>query len=171
MGYRWSVHLLTLLHQQNHLKRSDVMQELAPHRKQGPGFLSRMGETMRAMANSVRGLRNKLEEFADMQEYVEDFGTKISSVDKVTQRIIKEQRGTSCRGDGRENGSKWKASLFCLVGRVPPPLITKISDIKSQSNNMITKVLFTSVLDTLCYRVKLLGLSFKFLKYLMNLKF
>lgn len=29
-----------------------------------------------------------------MQDYVEDFSSKISSVDKVTQRIIKEQRGT-----------------------------------------------------------------------------
>ncbi|XP_035981307.1 sorting nexin-7 isoform X4 [Fundulus heteroclitus] len=67
-------------------------EELAPHRKQGPGFLSRMGETMRTMANSVRGLRSKLEEFDVMQEYVEDFSNKICSVDKVTQRIIKEQR-------------------------------------------------------------------------------
>lgn len=29
-----------------------------------------------------------------MQDYVEDFSNKISSVDKVTQRIIKEQRGS-----------------------------------------------------------------------------
>ncbi|MEQ2165959.1 hypothetical protein GOODEAATRI_022571, partial [Goodea atripinnis] len=77
------------------LSNSHHFKELAPHRKQGPGFLSRMGETMRAMANSVRGLRSKMEEFAVMQEYVEDFSNKICSVDKVTQRIIKEQRGTT----------------------------------------------------------------------------
>lgn len=29
-----------------------------------------------------------------MQDYAEDFSNKISSVDKVTQRIIKEQRGS-----------------------------------------------------------------------------
>lgn len=81
-----------VLHEPNHCRCSDVVQELAPHRKQGPGFLSRMGDTMRAMAHSVRGLRNKLEEFAVMQEYVEDFATKMSSVDRVTQRIIREQR-------------------------------------------------------------------------------
>ncbi|XP_037550383.1 sorting nexin-7 [Nematolebias whitei] len=67
-------------------------QELASHKKQGPGFLSWMGEAMRAVANSVRGVRSRLDEFTVMQEYVEDFSHKICSVDKVTQRIIKEQR-------------------------------------------------------------------------------
>uniref|UniRef100_A0A096M7E6 Sorting nexin 7 n=1 Tax=Poecilia formosa TaxID=48698 RepID=A0A096M7E6_POEFO len=70
----------------------ETTQELAPHRKLGPGFLSRMSETMRAMANSVRGLRSKLEEFAVMQAYVDDFSNKMCSVDKVTNRIIKEHR-------------------------------------------------------------------------------
>uniref|UniRef100_A0A4W6F1P0 Sorting nexin 7 n=1 Tax=Lates calcarifer TaxID=8187 RepID=A0A4W6F1P0_LATCA len=69
-----------------------IVHELTSHKKQGPGFLSRMGETVRAVANSVRGLRNRPEEFTLMQEYVEDFSNKICSVDKVTQRIIKEQR-------------------------------------------------------------------------------
>lgn len=54
-----------------------------------------MGETMRAVANSVRGLRSRPEEFTLMQEYVEDFSSKVSCVDKVTQRIIKEQRGAA----------------------------------------------------------------------------
>lgn len=54
-----------------------------------------MGETMRAVANSVRGLRSRPEEFARLQDYVEDFSSKISCVDKVAQRIIKEQRGTT----------------------------------------------------------------------------
>lgn len=75
-----------------HLKVFLTAEELLTHRKQGPGFLSRMGDTMRAVANSVRGLKSRPEEFTVMQEYVEDFSTKMSSVDKVTQRIIKEQR-------------------------------------------------------------------------------
>lgn len=75
-----------------HFKVFLTAQELTSHKKQGPGFLSRMGETVRAVANSVRGLRSRPEEFTVMQEYVDDFSTKISSVDKVTQRIIKEQK-------------------------------------------------------------------------------
>ncbi|XP_046879564.1 sorting nexin-7 isoform X1 [Hypomesus transpacificus] len=66
--------------------------ELTSHKKQGPGFLSRMGDTVRALSNSVRGVKNRPEEFAAMQEYVEAFSQKISSLDKVTQRIVKEQK-------------------------------------------------------------------------------
>ncbi|XP_015224391.1 PREDICTED: sorting nexin-7-like [Cyprinodon variegatus] len=87
------VSLHPLLSSSQHLRVFLTEQELAPHRKQGPGFLSRMGESMRAMANSVRGLRTKLDEFSAMQDYVDMFSQKICSVDKVTQRIIKEQRG------------------------------------------------------------------------------
>ncbi|XP_041717816.1 sorting nexin-7 isoform X2 [Coregonus clupeaformis] len=66
--------------------------ELTTYKKQGPGFLSRMGETVRAVANSVRGVKNRPEEFTAIQEYVEDFSNKITSLDKVTQRIVKEQK-------------------------------------------------------------------------------
>ncbi|XP_028289379.1 sorting nexin-7 isoform X2 [Parambassis ranga] len=75
-----------------HFKAFLTAEDLAPHKKQGPGFLSRMGETVRAVANSVRGLRSRPEEFTVMQEYAENFSNKICSVDRVTQRIIKEQR-------------------------------------------------------------------------------
>lgn len=71
----------------------DPLQELTSHKKQGPGFLSRMGDTVKAVAAAVRGVRNRPEEFTEMQEYVEAFSQKISSVDKVTQRIVREQKG------------------------------------------------------------------------------
>ncbi|KAM6953514.1 sorting nexin-7 [Aplochiton taeniatus] len=66
--------------------------ELASHKKQGPSFLSRMGETVRAVANSVRGVRNRPDEFTSIQEYVEAFSQKIRNVDNVTHRIAKEQK-------------------------------------------------------------------------------
>ncbi|KAM4534009.1 sorting nexin-7 isoform 1-T1 [Odontesthes bonariensis] len=81
-----------ILSYSQHFKVFLTAQDLASHRKQGPGFLSRMGDTMRAMANSVRGLKSRPEEFTLMQEYVENFSNKICAVDKITQRIIKEQR-------------------------------------------------------------------------------
>lgn len=56
-----------------------------------------MGETVRAVANSVRGVKGRPEEFMLMQDYVDDFSNKIGSADKITQRIIREQRG---RGRG-----------------------------------------------------------------------
>ncbi|KAL7887351.1 hypothetical protein AOLI_G00050720 [Acnodon oligacanthus] len=66
--------------------------ELASHKKQGPGFLSRMGDTVRAVAATVRGVRNRPEEFNAIQDYVEAFSHKMTSMDKITQRIIKEQK-------------------------------------------------------------------------------
>ncbi|KAM4606185.1 sorting nexin-7 [Polymixia lowei] len=81
-----------ILSSSQHFKVFLTAQELTAHKKQGPGFLSRMGETVRAVANSVRGLRSRPDEFTVMQEYTEDFSSKISSLDKVTQRIIKEQK-------------------------------------------------------------------------------
>lgn len=75
-----------------HLKVFLTAQDLTPHKKQGLGLFSRMGETMRSMAHSVRGLKSRAEEFSSIQDYVEQFSSNITSVDKVTQRIIREQR-------------------------------------------------------------------------------
>lgn len=75
-----------------HLKAFLTAQDLTPHMKQGPGLLSRMGETVRYMAHSVRGLKSRAEEFSSIQGYVDQFSNSICSVDKVTQRIIREHR-------------------------------------------------------------------------------
>ncbi|XP_072535747.1 sorting nexin-7 isoform X2 [Salminus brasiliensis] len=66
--------------------------ELASHKKQGPGFLSRMGDTVRAVAATVRGVKNRPEEFSAIQDYVEEFSQKMTSLDKITQRIIREKK-------------------------------------------------------------------------------
>ncbi|XP_031439552.1 sorting nexin-7 isoform X3 [Clupea harengus] len=66
--------------------------ELTSHKKQGPGFLTRMGETVRAVAASVRGVKNRPEEFNSIQEYVEAFSQKMTSLDRITQRITKEEK-------------------------------------------------------------------------------
>ncbi|KAG7269719.1 hypothetical protein CRUP_031332 [Coryphaenoides rupestris] len=59
------------------LSQSPQLRELTAHKKQGPSFLSRMGETVRAVANSVRGLKSRPEEFVAMQEYADDFSNKM----------------------------------------------------------------------------------------------
>ncbi|XP_073499335.1 sorting nexin-7 isoform X2 [Phyllobates terribilis] len=66
--------------------------ELTSHKKQGPGLLSRMGQTIKAVASSVRGVKNRPDEFTELGEYVEAFGQKISVLDKVSQRIHKEEK-------------------------------------------------------------------------------
>lgn len=50
---------------------------------------------MRAVAGSLRGPRSRPEEFTLMHRYLEEFGSKISSVDKISRRISREQRGSA----------------------------------------------------------------------------
>ncbi|XP_068025288.1 sorting nexin-7 [Melanerpes formicivorus] len=68
--------------------------ELSSHKKQGPGLLSRMGQTVRAVASSVRGggVKNRPEVFTEMNNYMETFSQKISVLDKIAHRIYKEER-------------------------------------------------------------------------------
>uniref|UniRef100_A0A6I8PHG1 Sorting nexin 7 n=1 Tax=Ornithorhynchus anatinus TaxID=9258 RepID=A0A6I8PHG1_ORNAN len=66
--------------------------ELSSYKKQGPGLLSRMGQTVRAVASSVRGVKNRPDEFIEMSDYVEIFSQKINLIDKISHRIYKEER-------------------------------------------------------------------------------
>nr|XP_036880352.1 sorting nexin-7 isoform X3 [Manis javanica]XP_036880356.1 sorting nexin-7 isoform X4 [Manis javanica] len=66
--------------------------ELSSHKKQGPGFLSRMGQTVRAVAMSMRGVKSRPEEFMEMNNLIETFSHKINLIDKISQRIYKEER-------------------------------------------------------------------------------
>ncbi|KFO26540.1 Sorting nexin-7 [Fukomys damarensis] len=66
--------------------------ELSSHKKQGPGLLSRMGQTVRAVASSFRGVKNRPEEFMEMNNFIEIFSQKINLIDKISQRIYKEER-------------------------------------------------------------------------------
>eukprot|EP00069_Balaena_mysticetus_P001359 bmy_15169T0 len=66
--------------------------ELSSHKKQGPGLLSRMGQTVRAVALSMRGVKSRPEEFMEMNNFIEIFSQKINLIDKISQRIYKEER-------------------------------------------------------------------------------
>ncbi|CAH6789113.1 Snx7 [Phodopus roborovskii] len=66
--------------------------ELSSYKKQGPGLLSRMGQTVRAVASSMRGVKNRPDEFMEMNNFIETFSQKINLIDKISQRIYKEER-------------------------------------------------------------------------------
>lgn len=74
-------------------------QELSFHKKQGPGLLSKVGQTVRAAALSMRGLKGRPEEFVQMSDFIETFTQKINLIDKISQRIYKEERGMSNHWD------------------------------------------------------------------------
>ncbi|XP_004635745.1 sorting nexin-7 isoform X2 [Octodon degus] len=66
--------------------------ELSSHKKTGPGLLSRIGQTVRAVASSLRGVKNRPEDFMEMNNFIEMFSQKINLIDKISQRIYKEER-------------------------------------------------------------------------------
>ncbi|KAJ1171716.1 hypothetical protein NDU88_003574 [Pleurodeles waltl] len=66
--------------------------ELASHKKQGPGFLERMGQSVRAVASSMRGVKNRPEDIALISDYVDIFSQKTNALDKIAQRIFKEEK-------------------------------------------------------------------------------
>ncbi|KAK1328844.1 hypothetical protein QTO34_011013 [Cnephaeus nilssonii] len=66
--------------------------ELSAYRKQGPGLLSKVGQTVRAVALSMRGVRSRPEEFTEMNDFIEAFSQKMNLIDKISQRIYKEER-------------------------------------------------------------------------------
>uniref|UniRef100_UPI00398F412E sorting nexin-7 isoform X3 n=1 Tax=Pristiophorus japonicus TaxID=55135 RepID=UPI00398F412E len=64
--------------------------ELAAHKKLGPGFISKMGETVRAVASTVKSIKNRPDEFTAMSDYADIFRQKMGTLDKISQRILKE---------------------------------------------------------------------------------
>ncbi|XP_033121989.1 sorting nexin-7-like isoform X2 [Anneissia japonica] len=64
--------------------------ELETHRRYAKGLVSRVGSSVKTTAESYR-LKNRSPEFTTMADYVDQFGQKIGSVDRISQRIVKEQ--------------------------------------------------------------------------------
>ncbi|XP_038649844.1 sorting nexin-7 [Scyliorhinus canicula] len=67
-----------------------TVEDLASHKKLGPGFISKMGETVRAVASTVRSVKNRPSEFTTMSDYVDIFRQKMGTLDKISQRILRE---------------------------------------------------------------------------------
>ncbi|XP_053550043.1 sorting nexin-7 [Bombina bombina] len=90
--------------------------ELTSHKKQGPGLFSRMGQTIKAVASTVRGVKHRPDEFTELVEYVNAFSQKINMIDKISQRILKE--GKDYYEEMKEYGpvyTLWSASEEELV--------------------------------------------------------
>ncbi|XP_051867636.1 sorting nexin-7 [Pristis pectinata] len=69
-----------------------TVQDLASHKKVGSAFISKMEETVRAVASSVKSVKNRPDEFTAMCEYVDIFHQKMGRLDRINQRILKEWR-------------------------------------------------------------------------------
>ena len=61
-------------------------------KKQAPGIMSRMGDSMKHTASSMM-LKTRDKEFTDIAEFSKTFHEKISSVEKVTDKLARERFG------------------------------------------------------------------------------
>ncbi|XP_028660639.1 sorting nexin-30 isoform X1 [Erpetoichthys calabaricus] len=64
--------------------------DLSSYKKQGLALLSKMGESVKYVTGGYK-LRCRPVEFAAMGEYLDTFVLKLGTIDRIAQRIIKEQ--------------------------------------------------------------------------------
>ncbi|XP_053395624.1 sorting nexin-30-like [Mercenaria mercenaria] len=64
--------------------------EFQAHKKQSTGLLGRVSDSIHNMGASYM-MKNRIPEFTIMHEYMQAFGEKLASIDRITQRIVKEQ--------------------------------------------------------------------------------
>ncbi|KAB0407545.1 hypothetical protein E2I00_012854 [Balaenoptera physalus] len=64
--------------------------DLNAHKKQGMALLTRVGESVKHVTGGYK-LRSRPLEFAAIGEYLDTFALKLGTIDRIAQRIIKEE--------------------------------------------------------------------------------
>nr|XP_030715031.1 sorting nexin-30 [Globicephala melas] len=67
-----------------------VHSDLNAHKKQGMALLTRVGESVKHVTGGYK-LRSRPLEFAAIGEYLDTFALKLGTIDRIAQRIIKEE--------------------------------------------------------------------------------
>lgn len=68
------------------------LQDLNSYKKQGLTLLTKMGESVKYVTGGYKQRARPLE-FAAMGDYLDIFTQKLGTIDRIAQRIIKEQSG------------------------------------------------------------------------------
>lgn len=68
------------------------------NKRQGLALLTKVGESVKQVAGGYK-LRARPAEFAAMGEYLDTFSQKLGTIDRIAQRILKEQSGTRLGGN------------------------------------------------------------------------
>ena len=61
-------------------------------KKQAPGLMSRMGESVKHAASSFM-LKTRDQEFTDISDFAKNFNEKLISMEKVTDKLARERFG------------------------------------------------------------------------------
>ena len=87
------------------------LQELTSVKKQSPGLMSRMSDSMRNMASSWM-LKNREPEFQEMAEYIKTFREKMLVLETISDKIAKDRFGKKKCGYLL---LYWNASFFDII--------------------------------------------------------
>ena len=87
------------------------LQELTSVKKQSPGLMSRMSDSMRNMASSWM-LKNREPEFQEMAEYIKTFREKMLVLETISDKIAKDRFGKKKCGYLL---LQWNASFFDII--------------------------------------------------------
>ena len=68
------------------------MQEFQAAKKESSGLLTKMADSFHNMSASYM-MKNRSAEFVVMNEYINTFSEKLGVLDRISQRIVKEQYG------------------------------------------------------------------------------
>lgn len=68
------------------------LQDLNAYKKQGIALLTRVGESVKHVTGGYK-LRSRPLEFAAIGDYLDTFALKLGTIDRIAQRIIKEEIG------------------------------------------------------------------------------
>lgn len=63
------------------------------NKRQGLALLTKVGESVKQVAGGYK-LRARPAEFGAMGEYLDTFSQKLGNIDRIAQRILKEQSGS-----------------------------------------------------------------------------
>lgn len=66
------------------------------NKRQGLALLTKVGESVKHVAGGYK-LRARPPEFCAMGEYLDTFSQKLGTIDRIAQRILKEQSGIAQR--------------------------------------------------------------------------
>ena len=69
-----------------------MLQEFQAAKKEGSGFMTRMADSFHNMSASYM-MKNRPPEFVTMTDYINTFSEKLGVIDRISQRVVKEQYG------------------------------------------------------------------------------
>lgn len=101
------------------------LQDLNAYKKQGMALLSRVGESVKHVTGGYK-LRSRPLEFAAIGDYLDTFALKLGTIDRIAQRIIKEEIGepfvetSGAQSDG-DGVHTYRAEAACRNAAVAEP--------------------------------------------------